>query len=142
MQSWTDAARQNGDAELAQMHEQAWREVDRVLALLETIIAGKSRTLPEFAQILESAVQNLSLGLIPPTLDQVLVSSVARSRVPELEVVIVLGALEGQFPKVEEEDVILSDVQRAQFNAQAARIRLGRVRIGGCWRCRFLIMWR
>jgi ATP-dependent helicase/nuclease subunit B len=50
--------------------------------------------------------------------DQVLVSSVTRSRVPELKVAFVIGAVEGKFPKVVEEDPILSDAQREIMNRE------------------------
>ncbi len=116
---WVADARKNGDGELAQVHEQARRGVDEMLVLLETILAGRERTLLEFEKLLGSALEQLTLGLIPPTVDQVLVSSVTRSRVPEMEAVFVLGAVEGAFPKVVEEDPILSDGQRAAFNAVA-----------------------
>jgi ATP-dependent helicase/nuclease subunit B len=126
LQAWIDGARTPnpeapaGNAELAQVHEQVWREVVQLMGLLETILAGKPRTLSEVERLLNTALESLTLGLIPPTVDQVLVSSVTRSRVPELEVVFILGALEGQFPKVVEEDPILSDAQRETFNARAA----------------------
>lgn len=120
VQAWAGTARQNGDAELAQVHEQAWRGVSEILALLEKVLAGRTRTLAEFERLLNSALEQLTLGLIPPTVDQVLVSSVTRSRVPEMEAVFVLGAVEGSFPKVVEENPILSDAQRQAFNTQAA----------------------
>ena len=95
------------------------------LAVLEGILAGKQRTLAEFQQLLSTALESLTLALIPPTVDQVLVSSVTRSRVPELDVVFLVGAVEGQFPKVVEEDAILSDAQRELFNAAADPISEG-----------------
>jgi ATP-dependent helicase/nuclease subunit B len=120
IRAWANAAREKGDGELAQVHEQSWRGVCEILTLLEKILAGRARTLPEFERLLNSALEQLTLGLIPPTVDQVLVSSVTRSRVPEMEAVFVLGAVEGSFPKVVEENPILSDAQREAFNHQAA----------------------
>ena len=65
-------------------------------------------------------LETLTLGVIPPTGDAVLVSSVTRSRVPELRAVMILGAVVGKFPKVVEEDPILSDGQREFFNGRTA----------------------
>ena len=79
---------------------------------------AKRGTLAEFERLLDRALENLSLGLIPPTVDQVLVSSVTRSRVPELDAVFVLGVLEGQMPKVLPEDPILSDAQRKRLTSR------------------------
>jgi ATP-dependent helicase/nuclease subunit B len=120
LQQWMDAARQAHDAELAQVHEQVWREVDHLLTLLETLLAGRPRSLAEFERLLSTALENLTLGLIPPTVDQVIVSGVTRARIPEMDTVFILGAVEGQFPKVVPEDPILSDAQREAFNACAA----------------------
>ncbi len=122
---WAQSARENDQIELALMHEQAWREVEQLLAVLRGILAGKQRTLAEFQRLLSTALESLTLALIPPTVDQVLVSSVTRSRVPELDVVFLVGAVEGQFPKVVEEDPILSDAQREVFNTTADPIGEG-----------------
>ena len=119
LHEWIAATRQE-HAELAQVHEQVWREVDHLLTLLETLLAGHPRTLAEFEHILAAALQSLTLGLIPPTVDQVIVSGVTRARIPEMDTVLILGAVEGQFPKVVPEDPILSDAQREAFNACAA----------------------
>ena len=110
-------ARRRQDAELEMLHTQAWGQV---VALLETF--GRLATAPlgitAFAEMLQSALGGLTLGLIPPTLDQVLVTSVARSRHPELRVVFVVGAVQQQMPAVRPEDPLLTDPQRAAFNAQ------------------------
>ena len=118
--AWVAAARggEQGDVELGQVHEQVWKQVQEMLAVVGSAAGGRERTVEELARILGTALETLTLGLIPPTVDQVLVSSVTRSRVPELRAVMVLGAVEGKFPKVVEEDPILSDVQRAFFNGQ------------------------
>ncbi len=120
--AWVVAGRggTQGDVELAQVHEQVWRQVQEMLEVVAGATAGRERTMEELVRILGTALETLTLGLIPPTVDQVLVSSVTRSRVPELRAVMILGAVEGKFPKVVEEDPILSDGQRAFFNGQTA----------------------
>jgi len=117
---WKHAAAKRGDLELAQIHEQIGREAERLLEMLERALSGRQRTLGEFERLLSGALESLAIGLIPPTVDQVVVSSVMRSRVPEMEAVFVIGAVEGQFPKVLPEDPILSDEQREAFNRAAA----------------------
>ena len=120
MEALVQSATQQNDPELGQTHEQVWRQIQEVLGLLENILAGTPRTLREFEQLLGTALEGLTLGLIPPTVDQVIVSTPLRSRTPEITTAIVLGAVEGDFPKVDPEDPILSDAQRTIFNELTA----------------------
>jgi len=105
--------------ELFLIHQQAWRQMVHLLETLERTLGGRPTTLADFSRLLSVALEALTLGLIPPTLDEVLVSSVARSRHPELRVALILGALETQFPLVGAEDPLLNDAQRSAFNAAA-----------------------
>jgi ATP-dependent helicase/nuclease subunit B len=120
MDTWISEARHAGDVELALVHEQAWRGIAEMIGALEKLLVGRTLDWEGFERVLSTALESLTLGLIPPTVDQVLVSSVVRSRVPELKVVMVLGAVEGAFPKVVPEDPILSDAQRELFEAAGA----------------------
>jgi ATP-dependent helicase/nuclease subunit B len=54
----------------------------------------------------------LTLAFIPPTLDQVLVGSIERSRHPDLKVVFLIGATQRQFPVPVSFDSILTDGDR------------------------------
>ena len=48
--------------------------------------------------ILQSAFSQMTLAFIPPSLDQVLVGSIERSRHPNLKAIFLLGATQKQFP--------------------------------------------
>lgn len=103
-------------AEDTQMHRQAWAQCISLIETLERVTHNRAITPVFFTRLLSASLETLSAGLIPPALDQVLVSSVARSRHPELKVTFVLGALEAQMPPVRPEDPMLTDVQRAAVN--------------------------
>lgn len=111
-----DAARAAADAELVLIHTQAWRRTVELFETMARVLEVRPTTLEEFEAILATALESMTLGLIPPTVDQVLVSSVTRSRHPELKVAIVLGAVESRFPLVRPEDPLLNDHQRTLFN--------------------------
>ncbi len=117
LEDWMTAERSAGVPELAQIHEQAWEQTHMVLLEMRRLLADSPMSLTDFGQLLLSALQTLTLGLVPPALDQVLVSSAQRSRHPELREVIVLGAIETQFPKVDAEDPMLDNRQRRFLNS-------------------------
>jgi len=66
----------------------------------------------DYFAILNSAFSQLKLAFIPPTLDQVLVGSIERSRHPDLKAVFLIGATQKQFPTPVGFDSILTDDDR------------------------------
>jgi ATP-dependent helicase/nuclease subunit B len=69
-------------------------------------------TCREWVPILEAGLSRLTVGLIPPALDQVLVGAIDRSRNVEAKLVIVLGINETVFPAQPEQSVLLTESDR------------------------------
>ena len=51
-----------------------------------------------WSTIFSEALSGLTIKLIPPTLDQVLVGSIERSRHPDIRAIFLIGATQKQFP--------------------------------------------
>lgn len=102
------------------LHRQAWTQCVNLLETLDRVLGGRDVAPQSFTRLMTASLETLSAGLIPPALDQVLVSSVSRSRHPEMKIVFVLGAVETQMPPVRPEDPMLTDSQRNVFNQHAA----------------------
>ncbi len=69
-------------------------------------------TARDYLTLISSAFSQLTLAFIPPTLDQVLVSSIERSRHPDLKAVFLIGATQKHFPIPVATDSILTDSDR------------------------------
>jgi len=80
---------------------------------LELAFSDERLTCREWLPILEAGLSRLTVGLIPPALDQVLIGSIDRSRNAEAKLVIVLGVNETVFPAQAEQSVLLTDNDRA-----------------------------
>ncbi len=115
MAQWISAAITAGAPELAQIHEQAWTQCRDILQEIAALPEEHALTLQGFSDLLRTVLENLTLGLIPPAMDQVLISSAQRSRHPELKVVLVIGALETLMPKAASEDAMLNDADRRRL---------------------------
>ncbi|MGC9258499.1 MAG: PD-(D/E)XK nuclease family protein [Phycisphaerae bacterium] len=115
MEQWINKALADGLPELAQIHEQAWAQCRDMLQEMSTLPSNHTMTLSEFSELLRTVLENFTLGLIPPAVDQVLISSAQRSRHPELKAVLVLGALETLMPKATTEDAMLNDADRRRL---------------------------
>jgi ATP-dependent helicase/nuclease subunit B len=120
--AWAAQAEDDGDLDQAEEHRQVWRDAlafldDLAFALRDTPLAPA-----EFAQVLDAGLSQLTLGLAPPTIDQILVGSIERSRHPDLKAVVVLGVNDGLFPSVAQEEAILGDDDRALLAAAGLHV--------------------
>ena len=66
----------------------------------------------DFLSIINCAFSQLTLRFIPPSLDEVLVGSIERSRHPDLKAVFLIGATQREFPTPVSYDTILTDDDR------------------------------
>ncbi len=116
LQAWDDALAEASDSpNLAPpLHATVLRQMNTWLENLERAFPATSVALPlrEWLPIVEAGLSTLSVGVIPPALDQVLIGTVDRSRNPELELALVLGLNEGHFPAPPAPPVLLSDTER------------------------------
>ena len=88
MNDWSGAA----------MHATVWQQMNAWLDDVALAFAGESLPLAEWLPILEAGLGGLSVGVIPPVMDQVLIGAIDRSRNPELKLALLLGVNEKIFP--------------------------------------------
>lgn len=111
--AWVEAASEEGKRLVADEHVQVWNGVVHVLEQLEEVLGDVPATPSEFVDIVAAGLKRLRIGRVPPRIDQVVVGSIERSRQPELEIAIILGANEGLFPQIPGEDALFFDEERA-----------------------------
>lgn len=107
-----DRLQQWSASEETQLHNTVLKQIEELLSNVQRAFAGHRMRLRAWLPILESGLTSLTVGLIPPALDQVLVGAVARSRNPDLKLVFVLGMNEGMFPAPPVERKILTEADR------------------------------
>src|SRR5581483_9862316 len=96
-------------------HEQVWAELVSLFEQMVDLLGEEPVTAAEFVDVLESGLDRFDLALTPPTVDQVLVGQVDRTRTPALRAAFVLGLNEGQFPYVNRDVTILSHAERREL---------------------------
>jgi ATP-dependent helicase/nuclease subunit B len=97
------------------VHETVWSEVNTWLDNAELAFPDETLTLKEWLPILEAGLANLTVGIIPPSLDQVLVGAIDRSRTPDIKLALVLGLNETIFPALPPSSGLLSEADRLQL---------------------------
>jgi len=84
--------------EYANVDEHLFNKLIDIFDTLVKVFAGQEMGCEDYVAILDSAFSQLMLAFIPPTLDQVLVGSIERSRHPDLKAVILIGYTQGHSP--------------------------------------------
>ena len=74
--------------------------------------------LRDWLPILEAGLANLTVGVVPPALDEVLIGAIDRARNPTLKFALVLGVNESVFPAAPAAPVILTDADRDELEKQ------------------------
>jgi ATP-dependent helicase/nuclease subunit B len=107
---------------------------------LALAFSHESLPLRDWLPILEAGLANLTVGVIPPVLDEVLVGAVDRARNPDLKLALVLGVNESVFPAVPPVSTILTETDRDELGHAVVlgpdlRERLARERYYGYIAC-------
>ena len=112
---WQQAALAAGRAEEAALHRQALERLTGFWDEAQALLHGCRLEARQLLQLLDAGCAALTLSLIPPGLDQVLVASLERSRNPELRAAIVLGVNADILPKRAAPAPLLADHERAEL---------------------------
>lgn len=98
LEEWSDTAAASGNLSRAREYRQIWQLVMDVLQKAEDILGDEQMTLSEAAAVLETGLAQCTMGVIPPTVDCLLIGDIERSRLPEIKHLFVLGVNEGVLP--------------------------------------------
>jgi ATP-dependent helicase/nuclease subunit B len=115
-------------------HATVWEQMNQWVQNVELAFPEEAIPLRQWLPILEAGLANLTVGLIPPALDQVLIGTVDRSRSPDARLAIVLGLNEGIFPAAPKAEVLLTETDRATLEQKgvplgsSVRQQIGRER--------------
>ncbi len=91
---------------------QIWNTIMDVFDQLVEILDDKVISLKEYTKVLESGISNFEIGLIPPTMDQVLVGNLERSKSHDVKTLFVIGVNDGLLPSAFNEDGIILDDEK------------------------------
>ena len=93
-------------------HRQFYDKLLDIFDEFAEVFGGQEETAEDYFAIISSAFSQMTLAFIPPTLDQVLVGSIERSRHPDLKAVFLIGATQKEFPVPVSFERILTDEDR------------------------------
>ena len=122
LEAWMEEFKTAGEFERASEYSQVWNIAMELLDQLVTIMGEDKIKLEEFSKLFQTGVKEYKVGLIPPSLDQVLVGDVERVKSHEVSAVYILGVNDGVFPRTAASEGLLSDRDRLKLKAYGVEI--------------------
>jgi len=97
------------------IHSTVWEQMNVWLDNVAMAFSREALPLRDWLPILEAGLANLTVGVIPPVLDEVLIGAIDRARNPNLKFTLVLGVNESVFPATPATPPILTDTDRDEL---------------------------
>ena len=107
-----DREEAEGEHDLSSEHEQAWNGWVNVLDQFVIMFGDVALTLEQAGEILEEGYSALQFSNIPPTIDEVTVSTVEYSRFDNMKAIFIIGVNDGIYPMRMDNEGLISDVER------------------------------
>lgn len=106
-------------------HEQAWNGWVHVLEQFDLMFGDKEIALEDAAQILDEGFESLQFSSVPPTLDEVTVSTVEFARFDNKKAIFIMGVNDGVYPMRMDSGGLLSDDERETFEKAEVELAPG-----------------
>ncbi len=104
--------RDNREPERAKEYAQIYRLVMELLEQIVALLDKEPMGMQEFADILDAGFAEIEVGIIPGSVDRVVVGDMERSRLKQVKVLFFLGINDGNIPKSGSRGGIISDIDR------------------------------
>ena len=96
-------------------HEQAWNGWVHILEQFDLMFGDKEIALEDAAQILDEGFESLQFSSVPPTIDEVTVSTLEFARFDNKKAIFIIGVNDGVYPMRMDAGGLLSDEERETF---------------------------
>ena len=114
-----------GKMDEAKVYHQIYGTVISLFDKMVEFLGDEIISLKDYKELLEAGFEDSRVGLIPPSLDEVLVGDMERTRLKNIQVLIFLGLNEGIVPSSGKGSGILSEEERSFLSDQGVTLAPG-----------------
>jgi len=112
MKAFAEDYEREGEFLLSREYENTYELLSGLFDRAEELLGDRRMDCEEFSEVMETGLEKLGIGLIPPTKDRLVVGDLERTRLGEIKKLFILGANEGALPKARQEGGLFSDADR------------------------------
>ncbi|KAB3533441.1 helicase-exonuclease AddAB subunit AddB [Alkaliphilus serpentinus] len=113
LNSWIETLKEKGLFDYVNENTQIWNTLMEILDQLNEILGEEEITIKEYRDILESGFSSTEIGVIPSTIDEVLIGNIQRSRSHDIKALFLIGVNDGIIPSIGEDEGLLNHQERS-----------------------------
>lgn len=122
IEEWINKFKKIDELDRVNEYNQIWNIVIDLLDQIVEVLKEEEVSIDVFGKLLKSGFEQYELGLIPPSLDQLLVSSIERLRSHQIKALYIIGVNDGVFPKVLASEGLLTDIDRENLKSSGVEV--------------------
>lgn len=111
-----------GELDIANQYSQVWNIVVDILDQIVEIMGEENISLDKFIKLISLGFDEYELGLVPPSIDQVLVSTVDRMKNANTKYLYLVGTNDGIFPLIAKDNSLLNDKDRENLGERGIEV--------------------
>ena len=106
---------EQGELALEKEYGQVYRIVIELFEKFVELLGDERISLKEYCELLDAGLEQAKVGIIPPSIDQVVVGDVERTRLKDVKVILFVGVNDAYIPGNAKKGGILSEYDRERF---------------------------
>lgn len=103
---------ENKELTLTKQYEQIYKIVLDLFDKIVELLGDEVIKLQEYSSILDAGFEEAKMGLIPPSIDQIVIGDIERTRLKDIKALFFVGVNDGIIPKVNNGGGIISDIDK------------------------------
>ncbi|WP_455714018.1 helicase-exonuclease AddAB subunit AddB [Anaerosporobacter sp.] len=101
-----------GKLSLAKEYKQVYRMILDLFDKMVELLGEEVMPLDEYSKLLDTGFEEIKVGIIPPSIDQIVVGDIERTRLKDIKALFFLGVNDGLIPKSSDSGGLISDMER------------------------------
>lgn len=122
MISYEEQFQKSGELVLAKEYAQIFRIVIELIDKFVELLGEESIPLKEYCDLLDAGFEEAKIGVIPPSLDQVVVGDIERTRLKDVKALFLIGINDTWIPRKQGQKGLLSERDRDIFEKEKIKL--------------------
>ncbi|WP_105615083.1 helicase-exonuclease AddAB subunit AddB [Vallitalea okinawensis] len=107
---------------MAKEYAQIWKTVMELLDQVVEILGEEKISIKDYAGLIEAGLEQCKIGLVPPSINQIIVGDLERTRLHGIKALFIMGFNDGLIPAVRDERGLFTDDDRNLINEKSKGI--------------------